>query len=324
MRGQFETRPFTRFGGWISVAGCWLAMALPAGARGEEETAEAEPYADNACISCHRDLPGRSSEIVELEWKMSVHYDAGVTCDGCHGGDPTVRREYFETKEDFKNASHLQRSQEYLIIRDAEEGIASPARGRNISYLCGKCHALIKEKHLGSPHGDFGEPSCLYCHGGGSHLIKDATVDIIDTRDRAEDGRCSACHLESTMEAVSRIKKILIETGERIEDSGELYQQLEEWGYHNLELESLHHHVEEVNSKLRRVFHSFNMLEINGFAQEIKEIADRTTATAKLIQSLREVQRRQTLIGLGAVVLLLAFAGLLTYYKKAFLEAEHD
>ena len=29
-----------------------------------------DPFADNACVECHRDLPGRSSEIVDLERVM--------------------------------------------------------------------------------------------------------------------------------------------------------------------------------------------------------------------------------------------------------------
>ncbi len=62
------------------------------------------------------------------------------------------------------------------------------------------------------------------------------------------------------METVARIKNLLIETEDQIRTSGELYAQLEGWGYRNLDLERLHHQAKEVRSRLRQIFHSFNLL----------------------------------------------------------------
>jgi len=283
----------------------------------------ADPYAANACVQCHRDLSGRSSEIVLLEWKHSVHYAAKVGCDGCHGGDPSVRREDFRSDEGFKQAAHTARSTDFLVMERQDDQFVSAARGRSVSYFCGKCHGQIKEKHLGSPHGDFGDPTCLYCHGQGSHKITDPSADILDIRGRTENGRCSPCHKAATMEVVARIKQTLSETQEQIDASGDLYEQLEEWGYHNLELEQLHDHAAEVSSQLRQIFHSFNMREINNFASEIQAIVERTVATHELIARLRRQRVQQATIGGVVVVMLLCFAGLLVYYKHAFLD-EHD
>jgi len=278
-----------------------------------------DPFSDNACVRCHRDLPGRLSQIVDLEWKFSVHYAAGVGCDGCHGGNPALRREQFKSDDAWKVASHLDGNPEFLLMHEAKEFV-SAARGRSVSYFCGKCHAKIKEQHLGSPHGEFGDPTCLFCHGQRSHKITHATPDIIDTRGRSENGRCSPCHQSATMKAVARIKSILVDTEQQIKASGESYKELEAWGYRNLELEKLHHHTAGVRSQLRQVFHSFNMREINNFASEIQGTVDRTVATHELVQRLRKTQREQTLVGVCAVAVLLTFGGLLVYYKKAFLE----
>ena len=298
-----------------------LALGSAAMAADTHDPAPQEdPFADNACVQCHGDLPGRFSEIVHLEWKQSVHYDAGVGCQGCHGGDASVTRDQFDSVDAMERAAHLQRNPEFLLMHRTDRQFVSAARGRSVSYFCGKCHATIKEKHLGSPHGDFGDPTCLYCHGRGSHKITDATPQIVDTRTRAQRGDCSPCHAASTMEAVGRIKKALLETEQRIDSSGQMYRQLEDWGYRNLELEELHHHVAAVSSELRRIFHSFNMREINNFAGEIQDVADRTEATYALVERLRQRQRQQTRVGLLAVCLLLAFAGLLVYYKHTFLE----
>ena len=137
---------------------------------------------------------------------------------------------------------------------------------------------------------------------------------------RSEGGRCSPCHRAGTMEAVGRIKATLVDIEAQIKTSGELYSQLESSGYHNLELEKLHHHAKEVRSQLRQIFHSFNMREINNFAGEIQSTVERTSATFELVQRLRQTQRRQTAVGSMAVLLLLGFAALLLYYKKSFLE----
>jgi hypothetical protein len=305
----------------LLLAGFSMVLAVrPLAAAGGAP--DEHPFAGNNCVECHADLPGRSSHIVELEWKPSVHFAAGVGCDGCHGGDPTLRREQFGSEEAFKRAAHRERNPEFLVMHQ-EGQFVSAARGRSVSYFCGKCHSTIKEQHLGSPHGEFGDPTCLYCHGQGSHLITAATPGIIDTRPRSEGGRCTACHVAGTMEAVSRIKQVLIDTEEQIITSGEQYAELEEWGYRNLELEKLHYHAAEVRSQLRQIFHSFNMRDINNFAGEILMAVERTSDTHSMIERLRQTQRRQMVVGGVAVLLLLSFAGLLLYYKRTFLEAGH-
>lgn len=282
------------------------------------------PFADNACVQCHRDLPGRSSEIVDLEWKQSAHHAVGVGCDGCHGGNAQVRRDQFDSDDAWKRAAHVERDPEFLFMHRSDEDFVSSARGRSVSYFCGKCHANIKEKHLGSPHGEFGDPTCLYCHGQGSHRITDPTPNIIDTRGRSDKGRCSPCHRAATMQSVATIKSLLVDTEDQIRESGQLYAELEEWGYRNLELEQLHHHAKQVRSQLRQIFHSFNMRDINNFVAEIQLSVERTAVTHEIVERLRRRQREQATVGAAAVVLLLVFAGLLVYYKKSFLDKDHD
>ena len=305
---------------WMTTLLVLLGLLTINGAiRAEKPAATEDPFADNACVQCHRDLAGRSSEIVELEWKQSVHHAAKVGCDGCHGGNASLRRAQFTSDEDFKRASHLDRNSEFLTLHQEKEFV-STVRGRGISYFCGKCHAKIKEEHLGSNHGEFGNPSCLYCHGQGSHRITHPTAAaIIDTRSRTEGGRCSPCHRSGTMQTVARIRELLTDTEEQIKTSGQQYAQLESWGYRNLELEKLHHHAKDVRSALRQTFHSFNLRDISSYVGEIQGTVERTKATYDLVRRLRDTQRRQTIIGLAAVGILLSFAALLVYYKKAFL-----
>ncbi len=282
--------------------------------------AAADLYANNACVQCHRHLAGRSAEIVDLEWANSVHFENNVACDGCHGGDASLRLEHFPSEEALKQASHQARNPEFLLLYGGEERFVSRARGRSISYFCGRCHSEIMEKHLGSPHGNFGDPSCLFCHGQGSHAIKPPDVNIIDTRPRSEAGRCSLCHQASTMKTVAKIKDILKNTAQLIDSSAEEFHSLEEMGYRNLALAEAHHHTEETHSRLRRVFHSFNMREINGLTRAIESVAERTDHALALVDSLHAARANQTLVGLGAAALLLLLAAVLVYYKHAFCE----
>ncbi len=299
-----------------------LGLAAPASEqneRGSEPAAgEADAFADNACVQCHRALSGRSAEIVDLEWTRSVHFENNIGCDGCHGGDASLKREHFASDEAFKRAAHLARVPEFLTLHADDARFVSRARGRSISYFCGRCHTEIMEKHLGSPHGNFGDPSCLFCHGQGSHAIQRATIDIIDTRPRSDGGRCAVCHQASTMKVVGDIKEVLRTTAERIDSSAEEFLALEAAGYRNLSLGQLHHHTADTHSRLRRVFHSFNMRDINELAHSIEAVADQTDYACELVASLQRARRNQTLVGLGAVVFLLVFAGSLVYYKHAY------
>ena len=207
------------------AAGAEVAATPGAPGRGRRPKAAAppaDPYAANACVQCHRDLPGRSSEIVDQEWQYSVHFNAGVGCDGCHGGNAAVRREQYDSDDAFKQGSHLDRNPEFLLLPAGKEFV-SAARGRSVSYFCGKCHAKIKEQHLGSPHGEFGDPTCLFCHGQGRARISQGQPrHHRHAQPEPGRGRCSPCHRSATMEAVGRIQAILIDTEKQIKVSGKL------------------------------------------------------------------------------------------------------
>jgi len=281
-------------------------------------TTPADAYKDNACVSCHQDLVGRLGTIVQ-EWRQSVHFRNNVACDGCHGGDPSVKREQFDSDEAFKNHSHQQRNRELSLVNRPDEQFTSAVRGRSVSYFCGKCHSLIKEKHLGSPHGDLGNPTCLYCHGQGSHAIVESRVDIIDLRSHSQGGRCAVCHRAATMETVSQVHNVLVNAEAQLKNASEQYGRLEAYGYKNLAMKKMYGHSRETLSQLRQSFHSFNMREINEAASTIKTNAQLTQETCDMIQALEAAKGRQASVGIMAVLFLLSFAGLLLSYRKRYL-----
>jgi hypothetical protein len=309
-----------------SIAAAAVAGFHPAGSWAQT-TADVGPFAQNACVRCHEDLAGRLGEIVLVEWRNSVHFANGVGCEGCHGGDATLRAEQFPDAATFKAASHQSRDPRFLTMHRSSDEFVSRVRGREVSYFCGKCHAVVKEKHLGSPHGDYGDPTCLYCHarradGHSTHMIVAATLDIIDTRGRSEGGRCATCHQAATMQAVGQIKDTLAKTAARVDLAAVQYEALKTRGYQSLELSGLQEHGREVRSRLRRVFHSFDLREINNFAGEIQVLADKIDRTHDMFDQVMRMRRRQTVVGLAVCTFLLGFAALLLYYKYAF--CAHD
>jgi hypothetical protein len=304
----------------VLVLSCLVAGVL--GAAEEHATTSPTPdmgfAAQNACVVCHTNLPGRLGGIVH-EWQQSVHFANQVTCDNCHGGDSTIQRSQCNSDEEFKQRSHLRRDSVFLNLLQTGEHFTSSVRGRGVSYFCGKCHAVIKEKHLGSPHGNMGDPTCLYCHGQGSHAIQNPEVDIIDTRSKLQGGRCATCHRAATMKTVAMIKTMLVEAADNLEAITENNTWLVEQGYKNLILQQLSDHSQESLSGLRQTFHSFNQRDINNFANAIKDNADLTKQTYEMIVALKQARSRQAAIGGSSAVFLLAFAGLLWYYRKTCL-----
>ncbi|MFQ5653290.1 MAG: hypothetical protein ACE5GW_00990, partial [Planctomycetota bacterium] len=124
----------------------------------------------------------------------------------------------------------------------------------------------------------------------------------------------------STMRVVATVKEILGRTATLIDTSARKFLELEESGYRNLALGEMHHHTPETHSRLRRVFHSFNMRDINSLARSIEAVSKQTDYAYDLVQSVRRASRRQTLVGLAAVGFLLLFAGLLLYFKEHYCE----
>ena len=42
----------------------------------------------DACVSCHAEEEDSDLSTPVEEWRRSVHAEAEVSCDGCHGGNP--------------------------------------------------------------------------------------------------------------------------------------------------------------------------------------------------------------------------------------------
>lgn len=160
----------------LSVLALWCAPALAA-----DQAPTADP---NHCVACHE------NEILPIslghsfpEWKGSSHARAGVTCDDCHGGDPTKRD-----------------------AQAAHEGVFAAAEPRSLVHedrlaaTCGGCHkaelAAFRSTVHGKPHkpGD-SRATCMTCHGSmATSLPSPAELRT----------RCAVCH-DKQVEAQSAL-----------------------------------------------------------------------------------------------------------------------
>ena len=155
-----------------------LAFGLPAlsGAAQKEET---------VCIQCHGGLADALGAPVG-EWRESIHAGNGISCQDCHGGDPT----------DFAMAMSLERG--FLGAPDYAE----------VPEFCGRCHVGVLEDYQKSAHGlalQAGGAQCVMCHT--NHAVQKASLDLINA------DSCSRCHDYARAE---RIRDILADTDGKI------------------------------------------------------------------------------------------------------------
>jgi nitrate/TMAO reductase-like tetraheme cytochrome c subunit len=133
------------------------------------------------CVQCHQDPAFRvqNKKLFDyfLQWKGSVHDEAGVSCNDCHGGDPSAPE---------KGRAHEG------VLRPTDE--KSRVFYQNIPKTCGECHAEVYGNFIQSRHYQVlmdkeGGPNCVTCHGSLNSEIFLSTP-VVKT--------CSQCHNAET------------------------------------------------------------------------------------------------------------------------------
>ncbi len=108
------------------------------------------------CEGCHGDsaFMARDRKLYDYyqDWLTSPHKQAGVTCDQCHGGDPSAAD---------KDAAHAGRAP----VIDPRSGVFYKRQPET----CGRCHAEVARQFTGSRHcskvlSDDLAPTCTTCH----------------------------------------------------------------------------------------------------------------------------------------------------------------
>ena len=174
-----------------------LALLWPANAKRNSAAQRAEPdYKNNNCVDCHSRLlePLRVGNRY-LEWQLSRHQEKGVSCENCHGGDPSANNK-----------------------QKAHAGVApasdqrSKLHWKNQPETCGACHqnvasAFVESAHYKQLSGIGLGPSCTTCH---AHMATRAPYSPVDTAKL-----CSRCHgsinaLKPSPEIPARAKETMM------------------------------------------------------------------------------------------------------------------
>jgi len=138
--------------------------------------ARSQQVGTSGCVTCHARLSGTSGAGHGFAaWQSSPHAAAGVTCEACHGGNPSAT----DTA-----AAHRG-------VRPSSDP-ASPVFFTRIPNTCGRCHAaevayFRTSLHYARLETDGRGPNCVTCHG--------SMATSVLTPERLL-GTCSACHME--------------------------------------------------------------------------------------------------------------------------------
>ena len=270
----------TRAALWLTL----LALA-PAGA------GAAAPHADlgeSTCVTCHeREEDPELSDAVP-EWRRSEHAKAEVSCDGCHGGDPS------------------QEDADESMSEDA--GYIGEPAWNGVGQFCGSCHEEIAQGYADGTPGDrirggIRPPTCATCHMATGHDTGEPDVEEILADPRDPELR--------ELHGLEQLRAALVRVKEREGESGAVVAALER---RPLLPTGLREELEAIRQAYIPIFHEFD-------PESFAEASDATHARlARLDEAARrhdrEVTRRTRY---GAVVLLAlgaAFAALLAWRRK--------
>jgi len=174
----------------IPALAALLALALPGAARAVDQPAGERP---DTCVGCHQAVGGPMAKPLE-ERKSDAHAAKGVSCAGCHGGDPG--------RMDMDS------------MAKAKGFVGRPAR-QDVPRLCAKCHSdaafmrqfnpAIRTDQLNqyqiSIHGkrlaggDMQVAVCTDCHGVHSILPANNIQSRVHPVHVAE--TCGRCHADA-------------------------------------------------------------------------------------------------------------------------------
>ncbi len=229
--------------------------------------AEAEK---NTCVECHGDpkflVQNKKLFNYFQEWKTSVHSQDDITCDDCHGGDPSVAD---------KEKSHLPG----IAANDEASGI----HFKNVVDSCGSCHEEILSGFKKSEHfkqvaaeqeADQG-PTCVTCHGS-------INVEILDVASVADS--CARCHNEESdnhPENPEKAKEALND----IHSINRLYRYI----VHRIEPSESDLFFEEIDKKLHRFSITWHTFDLEKIDAELGDLLEQLTTKR---EEIREKSRK--------------------------------
>lgn len=245
----------------------------------QPSAATAEESAEPICIQCHSRMPEKFSQPVKL-WRGSIHAENGISCNGCHGGDP----------KDAANAMSPAR------------GFLGAPKEAAIPAFCGRCHVGVMKDYLASAHGRMlgkGGPTCVTCHS--NHQVAKASLGLINEKN------CSRCH---SFERAKIIRDAMQETETTIVA---IDGRINAYKLNGTDTEKLEKDLFAVRNRFHTLFHNVNVAMVKN---ESAQIQGELKKIQSLLGALDDTHQKRKIAGAAAVAFMLLLALVLHFFKK--------
>ncbi|WP_020676776.1 cytochrome c3 family protein [Geopsychrobacter electrodiphilus] len=240
---------------------------------------------DTVCLQCHSGQEGRLSAPVAL-WKTSVHAANGISCNDCHGGDPT----------------------DFATAMDPAKGFLGAPKYADVPAFCGRCHVGVLKDYSSSAHGKAltkGGPQCVVCHS--NHAVQKASIDLINEKN------CTRCH---SYERAAKVKAAISQTETKLQ---QLEGQVEGLHRVGIDTKQISGEIFSTRNNFRRLFHTVNVEKIHAATAGFTTRLDKISAQMNGIED--DLSQRKMFGGL--VVLLLIVGGCIAMLiRKSYHEEE--
>lgn len=138
-----------------------------------------------SCVTCHKAFKGTKLAKPVTDWTGSIHYQNGITCNRCHGGNAKVK------VGDVLKLTGPEFAAIQAAAMSKKLGFIGKPSGRALFDMCAKCHPSEVARFEGSIMGkaylnNKGGPSCFTCHHAHNNVIP-AVPKV-----------CSQCHKDTT------------------------------------------------------------------------------------------------------------------------------
>jgi len=162
--GDGSIRSYTTY--MTYLVGFFWAFIVGAGIF--QKAGAADIQASNSCIECHSRQKDKAGQVVTI-FQSSVHKSAGVSCDGCHGGDSSqadkakAHSGNFIAKADTAATLEMcgQCHRQPLEFFKASRHVAARPNAPRLD--CAECHGVHA---IGAASESFRWPQfCAGCHG---------------------------------------------------------------------------------------------------------------------------------------------------------------
>ncbi len=149
-----------------------LAWCPSSAGAAEQDEAKSEPAASppSTCVTCHGESDlwegdRRKLYVTEQNLVNDVHWQQGLRCHDCHGGDPT--------------------STNFTTVHSVEAGFRPLKSPGDVPAFCGHCHSSIEymRKYQPSPRTD--QESEYWTSGHGQRLKSEGDTEV---------ATCVSCH----------------------------------------------------------------------------------------------------------------------------------